>query len=230
MQQEGTYLATLAKRSPLFDGIGTDNLSALFSCLGARRVRLAKGEPLFRTGEKADRFGVVLSGSLAVSTYDANGKRTLIKLIRAPESVAAAQALSGVDVMSVDVEANEDGEVLLLKAARIVAPCENACSFHTRLVRNIMRTLAVKTLELNRKIDIISRRATADRLMEYLRAVSMENGSREFDIPLDRQGLADYLCVERSALSDEISRLSKAGIISSRKSHFALLKAHGRGT
>ena len=222
MQQKSTYLATLAKRSPLFDGIGTDNLSALFSCLGARRVRLAKGEPLFRTGEKADRFGVVLSGSLAVSTYETNGKRTLIKLIRAPEAVAAAQALSGVDAMSVDVEASEDSEVLLLKAVRIVTPCENACAFHTRLVRNIMRALAVKTLELNRKIDILSRRATADRLMAYLHAVSKQNGSHEFDIPLDRQGLADYLCVERSALSAEISRLSRAGVISAHKRHFIL--------
>ena len=65
MQHEDTYLAALAKRSQLFDGIGTDNLSALFSCLGARRVRLAKGELLLRTGEKADRIGIVLSGSLS---------------------------------------------------------------------------------------------------------------------------------------------------------------------
>ena len=227
MQQESTYLATLAKRSPLFDGIGIDNLSTLFSCLGARRVRLAKGEPLMRTGEKADRFGVVLSGSLAVSTYDANGKRTLIKLIRAPESVAAAQALSGTDAISVDVEASEASEVLLFKAARIVTPCENACSFHTRIVRNIMRALAVKTLELNRKIDILSRRATADRLIAYLYAISKEQGSREFDIPLDRQGLADYLCVERSALSAEISRLSRAGAISAHKRHFILKNRKG---
>ena len=227
MPQESTYLATLAKRSPLFDGIGIDNLSALFSCLGTRRVHLAKGEPLFRTGEKADRFGVILSGSLAVSTYETNGKRTLIKLIRAPEAVAAAQALSGMDAMSVDVEANEDSEVLLLKAARIVTPCENACAFHARLVRNIMRTLAVKTLELNRKIDILSRRATADRLMAYLRAISKRCGSREFDIPLDRQGLADYLCVERSALSAEISRLSRSGVLSAHKRHFILKKQKG---
>ena len=154
MQQEDTYLAALAKRSQLFDGIGAENLSALFSCLGARRARLAKGELLLRTGEKADRFGIVLSGSLAVSTYDTDGKRTLIKLIKAPEVVAAAQALSGADVISVDVEANEDSVVLLLKAARIVTPCENACAFHARLVRNIMRARAVKTLELNRKIEI----------------------------------------------------------------------------
>ena len=225
MQQESTYLATLAKRSPLFDGIGIDNLSALFSCLGVRRVRLTKGEPLMRTGGKPDRFGVILSGSLAVSTYDANGKRTLIKLISAPESVAAAQALSGADAISVDVEASEESEVLLLKADRIVTPCENACAFHTRIVRNIMRTLAVKTLELNRKIEILSHRSTQDRLMAYLRAVAQQKCTIEFDIPFDRQQLADYLCVERSALSAEISRLSKLGLITSRKSHFTLHRA-----
>lgn len=213
-----------AKRSPLFDGIGLDDLSALLSCLGARRVRLAKGELLLRIGEKADRFGIVLSGSLAVSTYDMNGKRTLIKLIGPMESVAAAQALSGAGAMGVDVEAGEDCEVLMLKAARITTPCENACAFHARLVRNIMRTLAMKTLELNRKIDILSRRATADRLMAYLHSVSKANGSREFDIPFDRQELADYLCVERSALSNEISRLCKTGKIASNKSHFILLE------
>lgn len=223
MGQDAAHIVMLAKRSPLFDGIGGDNLAALFSCLGARRVCLGKGESLMRTGEKAERFGVVLSGSLAVATYDMDGKRTLIKLIDAPNSVAIAQALSGVGAMSVDVEAAEDSEVMLLKAARIISPCENACAFHVRLVKNIMHTLAEKTLELNRKIDILSHRATADRLMSYLRVVAKEKGAREFDIPFDRQALADYLCVERSALSDEISRLSKAGIISSRKSHFTLL-------
>ena len=222
MQPESTYLAALAKRSPLFEGIGTDSLSALFSCLGARRVRLAKGETLMRTGERADRFGVVLSGSLDVSTYDANGKRTLIKLIGAPESVAAAQALSGADTMSVDVEANEDSEVLLFRAARIVTPCENACAFHSRLVRNIMRTLAVKTLELNRKIEILSHRSTQDRLMAYLRAVAQQKCTAEFDVPFDRQQLADYLCVERSALSAEIGRLSRLGLITSRKNYFTI--------
>ena len=222
MQQEATYLATLAKRSQLFDGIGADNLSALLSCLGARRVRLAKGEPLLRTGEKADRFGIVLAGSLAVSTCDADGRRTLIKLIKAPEVVAAAQALSGADAISVDVEANEDSVVLLLKTVRIVTPCENACAFHARLVRNIMRTLAVKTLELSRKIEILSHRSTQNRLMAYLHSIAQQKGTAEFDIHFDRQQLADYLCVERSALSAEISRLSKLGLVSSRKNHFAL--------
>ena len=222
MQQEDTYLLARAKRSVLFDGIGTEKLAALLSCLGARRRRLAKGEALMRAGEKADRIGIVLSGSLAVSTYDLSGRRTLIKRIGPAEIVAAAQALAGSDTMSVDVEADEDSDVLTLKSDRILAPCENACTFHTRLVRNLMQSLAVKTLELNRKIDILSHRSTQDRLMAYLRAVAQQKCTVEFDIPFDRQQLADYLCVERSALSAEISRLSKLGLITSRKSHFAL--------
>ena len=88
-----------------------------------------------------------------------------------------------------------------------------------------MRTLAVKTLELNRKIEILSHRSTQDRLMAYLRSVAQQKGTDEFDISFDRQQLADYLCVERSALSAEISRLSKLGLITSRKNHFTIRRA-----
>ena len=222
MQHETTYLAIQAKRSALFDGIGIERLSALFACLGAKRQRLAKGEALMRTGERADRIGVLLSGALSVSTYDLEGRRTIIKHIGPTEIVAAAQSLSGAEAMSVDVEADEDSDVLLLKAVRIVTPCENACAFHVRLVRNLMKTLAAKTLELNRKIEILSHRSTQDRLMAYLRSVAQQKGSAEFDIPFDRQQLADYLCVERSALSAEISRLARAGSFDCHKNHFKL--------
>ena len=222
MQQGNTYLAVQAKRSAIFDGIGIERLSALLACLGAKRQRLAKGEALMRTGERADRIGVLLSGALSVSTYDLEGRRTIIKRIGPAEIVAAAQSLSGAETMSVDVEADEDSDVLLVKTDRILSPCENACAFHVRLVRNLMRALAVKTIELNRKIEILSHRSTQDRLMAYLRAVAQQKCTVEFDIPFDRQQLADYLCVERSALSAEISRLSKLGLITSRKSHFAL--------
>ena len=222
MERDNTYLTMLAKQSAIFDGIGTDNLSALLSCLGTKRRRLARGEALMLTGDKADRIGILLSGALSVSTYDLEGHRTIIKRIGPTEIVAAAQSLSGAEAMSVDVEADEDSDVLLVKTERILSPCENACMFHVRLVRNLMKTLAAKTLELNRKIEILSHRSTQDRLMAYLRSVAQQKGSAEFDIPFDRQQLADYLCVERSALSAEISRLSKLSLITSRKSHFTL--------
>ena len=225
MERDNTYLMMVAKQSAIFDGIGTDNLSALLSCLGAKRRRLARGEALMLTGDRADRIGILLSGALSVSTYDLEGRRTIIKRIGPTEIVAAAQSLSGAEAMSVDVEADEDSDVLLVKTERILSPCENACAFHARLVRNLMKTLAVKTIELNRKIEILSHRSTQDRLMAYLRSVAQQKGTDEFDIPFDRQQLADYLCVERSALSAEISRLSKLGLITSRKNHFNLRRA-----
>ena len=175
-----------------------------------------------RFGERADRIGVVLSGALSVSSYDLEGHRTVIKRIGPAEIVAAAQSLSGAETMSVDVEADENSDVLLVKTERILSPCENACAFHARLVRNLMKTLAVKTIELNRKIEILSHRSTQDRLMAYLRSVAQQKGTTEFDIPFDRQQLADYLCVERSALSAEIGRLSRLGLITSRKNHFTI--------
>ncbi|MBQ3098277.1 MAG: Crp/Fnr family transcriptional regulator [Kiritimatiellae bacterium] len=225
MERESTYLAVQAKKCPVFDGIGVESLSALFACLGARRRRLAKGDALMRSGERADRIGILLTGSLSVSAYDFEGRRTIIKRVGPGEIVAAAQSLSGADAMSVDVEADDGSDVLVVKTDRILLPCENACPFHARLVRNIMRTLAVTTLELNRKIKILSHRSTQDRLMAYLRSVALQKGTAEFDIPFDRQQLADFLCVERSALSAEISRLSSLGLITSRKNHFTLHRA-----
>ena len=222
MERDNTYLAVQAKKCQVFDGIGIESLSALFACLDVKRRLLARGDALMRTGERADRIGTLLSGTLSVSAYDLEGRRTIIKRIGPAEIFAAAQALSGTEAMSVDVEADEDSDVLLVRADRILSPCENACAFHARLVRNIMRTLAVKTLELSRKIEMLSHRSTQDRLMAYLRSVAQQQGTTEFDIPFDRQQLADYLCVERSALSAEISRLSKLGLIASRKKHFTI--------
>ena len=224
MERDNTYLMMLAKQSAIFDGIGTDNLSALLSCLGAKRRRLARGEALMLTGDKTDRIGILLSGALSVSAYDLEGHRTIIKRIGPTEIVAAAQSLSEAEIMSVDVEADEDSDVLLVKTDRILSPCENACAFHARLVRNLMRALAVKTIEQNRKIEILSHRSTQNRLMAYLRSVAQQKGTNAFDIPFDRQQLADFLCVERSALSAEISRLSKLGLITSRKNHFTMCR------
>ena len=215
-------VAGTAGRCGLFAGIGRGDLESLLSCLGARAVKIDKGKAFIRTGDKADRFGIVLLGSLSVVQYDAEGRRTIVKNIPESGLVGAAQALAGVQSFAFDVEADEPAEVLVMHTARILAPCENACRFHARLIRNLMSSFAAKTLELNRKIDILSRRTTAEKLLTYLRGVAAERGTREFDIPFDRQQLADFLCVERSALSAEISRLARAGSFDCHKNHFKL--------
>ena len=221
MSLKASDLAAI-RRCSLFNRIAEGDSTSLLACLGARRVRLEKGGVLFRMGEKANRFAVLLSGSLVVVVYGEDGRRTIIKDLGAGALVAAAQALAGVASLRVGVEASEPSEALVLNAERVVSPCTQACAFHVRLVRNLMAVMAQKTLELNARIEILSHRSTADRLLSYLRSVAAKRGQSEFDIPFDRQQLADFLCVERSALSAEISRLSRLGLITSRKNHFAL--------
>ena len=206
----------------LFDGMNLGEANRMLECLDAHVISRDKGAAIFVEGSHATRFGVVLSGSLVVVKDGLDGKRTIIKRIGEKELVAAAQAFSGAKTMRVRVEADAPSKVLILNAERVGAPCCNACAFHTRLVRNVMRILAAKTLELNAKIEILSHRTTEDRLLAYLRSFADKCGKSEFDIPFDRQQLADYLCVERSALSAEISRLADKGVLSSRKNHFVL--------
>ena len=206
----------------LFDGMSLEEANAMMECLDGHVISRDKGAAIFVEGSHATRFGVVLSGSLVVVKDGLDGKRSIIKRIGEKELVAAAQTFSGVKTMRVRVEADAPSKVLILNAERVGAPCCNACAFHTRLVRNVMRILAAKTLELNAKIEILSHRTTEDRLLAYLRSFADKCGKSEFDIHFDRQQLADFLCVERSALSAEISRLARAGSFDCHKNHFKL--------
>ena len=206
----------------LFSGMKPDEMNKMLECLDAHVISRDKGAAIFIEGSHATRFGVVLSGSLVVVKDSVSGKRSIIKRIGEKELVAVAQAFSGARTMNVRVEADASCRVLILNADRVCSPCCNACTFHTGLVHNIMRILAAKTLELNGKIEILSHRTTEERLLAYLRSFANRCGKSEFDIPFDRQQLADYLCVERSALSAEISRLAAKDVLVSRRNHFVL--------
>jgi CRP-like cAMP-binding protein len=139
------------------------------------------------------------------------------------ETVAISLAVANIQSVAISVEARQESEVLLFNADKILNSAGRLSDEHMRLIRNITKELARKTVLLGRKMRIISSRTTAERLMKYLIEESVRRGTREFDIPFDRQALADYLCVERSALSAEISKLVKKGVIESRKNHFTLL-------
>ena len=206
----------------LFDGMSLEEANAMVECLDGHVISRDKGAAIFVEGSHANRFGVVLSGSLVVVKDGLDGKRIIIKRIGEKELVAAAQAFSGAKIMRVRVEADAPSRILILNAERVCSPCCNGCAFHARLVRNVMRIISAKTLELNAKIEILSHRTTDDRLLAYLHTFAEKCGSNEFDIPFDRQQLADFLCVERSALSAEISRLARAGSFDCHKKHFKL--------
>ena len=211
-------------RCPLFFGISPQNLSAMASCLGARPARFARGEVIFTEGDPARQMGLLLSGGAQIVKEDFYGNRTIVARIEPAEMFGESFACAQLAAIPVSVVATEDSEVLLMDCQRLLTTCSNSCEFHNKLIFNLLKVVATKNLMFNQKIEITSKRTTREKLLTYLNLQAKNHGSNSFTIPYDRQELADYLEVDRSGLSAEISKLRKEGILESEKNKFILLQ------
>lgn len=208
---------------PLFDGIDLKDLSSMLTCLGARVSNYQKNQVIFREGETANYVGIVLSGAVQIVREDFYGNRSIVARIEPSELFGESFACAGVSVLPVSAAAAEDSRVMLIDCRRLTVSCTSACSFHSKMIFNLLQVVATKNLIFNQKIEITSHRTTREKLMAYLLMQAKQNKSSSFTIPYDRQALADYLCVDRSAMAVEIGKLRKDGIIACEKSRFELL-------
>jgi len=212
---------------PLFAGVAPGNIRAMLGCMQARTATAQRGESIFQEGGPAEYVGILLEGAARVQRDDFYGNRTIQAAIGPGELFGETFACAGVGRLPVTVEAVRPCRYLLIRLKCIIETCSSACEFHNRVVLNLLRVMASKNLQLNGKLEITSRRTTRDKLMAYLMAQAKGEGRDSFVIPFDRQGLADYLGVDRSALSAEIGRLRREGVIESERSAFRLLKPEG---
>ena len=169
-------------------------------------------------------MGVVLTGSLHIVQEDFWGRRTILTHIGPGELFGEAFAFAELERLPVSAMAAEDAEVLLLDQRKIMSPCPEACGFHSDLVGNMLRILARKNVGLVQKIAHLTRRSTREKLLSYLSIRAREAGSGSFSIPFNRQELADYLAVDRSALSNELSKMRDEGILEFDRNEFELFK------
>ncbi len=213
----------ILKNSGLFSNIEEESLEKMLSCLGAKVVSFDKKYTIFSEGSPAKYIGIMLSGSAQIFQVDYFGNRNILSSIEAGEVFAEAFACAEVEALPVTIIANEPSEVMLIDCSRVLYTCSNNCDFHKQLIFNLMKNLATKNLQFHQKIEITSKRTTREKLLTYLSLQSKKVNKKSFTIPFDRQELADYLEVERSGLSMEISKLKKDGIINSHKNHFELL-------
>ena len=213
----------ILSQCPLFAGISQEELKSMLSCLDGRITHIAKGSPVFLEGEPATFVGVVLSGKVQILRTDFYGNRSVLTVVSPGGLFAEAFACAEVETLPVSAVALESTSVLLLDCKRVLTSCPNACPFHSKLVRNLLRGIAQKNLMLTQKIRCMSKKTTQEKLMEFLLEQAKQHGRAEFVIPYDRQALADYLGVERSAMSAEIGKMRRAGLIDSHGSWFRVL-------
>ena len=215
------YISVL-KNCGLFNDIEDENLIAMLGCLGAKVITVRKNEAIFQEGTNAKFLGIILSGAVQMVQDDFYGNRTIVTQIEENRIFGESFACAGVTSLPVSFIASKDCEIMLIDCGRITNTCCNACAFHKQVIFNLLQLVAKKNLDFHQKIEITSKRTTREKLMAYLLSVAKQTGSNSFSIPYDRQGLADYLGVERSAMSAEISKLRKEGIIECQKNQFTI--------
>ena len=214
---------TILTECALFHGLREAQIREMLPCLSARQSRFRRGQFLLRAGDRVAFAGILLSGEAEVLQEDFWGNRNLLAAVGQgdlfAEAFACAHAVSPVSVLC-----KTDGSVLYLNVRAVFSPCEKACAQHKALSQNLIRVLAEKNMQLNEKAGFLSQRTTREKLLAYLSAQARRAGSASFRIPFDRQQLADFLSVNRSAMSQELCQLRDEGRIQFRRNHFALLR------
>ena len=215
------FLPVLSK-CILFDGISQEEMAGLLVCLGAKVQEHKKGSIIWAEGDPALYIGIVLEGAVQIVKDDFYGNRSIVSHIGVAELFGESFAASGTDTLPVSITAARDCRIMGIECSHITVGCSNACGFHSQMIHNLLRVVANKNIQYNQKLEITAQRTTREKLLSYLSAESIKQGKLSFDIPYDRQQLADYLSVERAAMSAELSKLKKEGILDTQKNHFVL--------
>lgn len=215
---------SVIKSSPLFSSINEDEIKAILSCLDVRTTSYKKDEFILRFGESIKAVGIVLFGRALITQEDIWGNRNIVSTLRTGETFGTAYASTGMKAVNVSIIAECDTTVMYLPINKILSMCPSACTFHTALIRNLLKETCRKNLKFSDKITHMSQRTTRAKILSYLSSEAQQNNAFEFDIPFSRQGMADYLSVERSGLSVELGKLKKEGLIDYEGKHFVVIK------
>ncbi len=210
----------LLSATALFRHMEPEEIRRLLSCLGAARRTYGKGAFLFHQGEEVTACGIVLRGSVDAVCYHEDGTAELVAR-QSRGSVFGDVLMASEAPSHVTLRAAEETEVLYLPGEKLLGGCERACPCHAALRRNLLREMAEKYRQLQRRLRYLSEPSLRRRILLYLQAESPGGGA--FTVPYGRQELADFLGVNRSALSRELGRLRNEGIIEFYKNSFRLL-------
>lgn len=208
----------------LFRGMDEAELAAALSALSAKEKTYEKDETILYAGNVSEHMGLVLEGSVTIESNDVWGNRTILSHIEKGGTFAETYALLEDEPMLVDVIANEKSNILFLRIGSLNLLQQDISPWRVKLIGNLLRISSQKNLHLSGRSFHTAPKSIRGRVMAYLNSVSLQKNKIDFDIPFDRQQLADYLNVERSALSRELSNMQQDGLIIVRRNHFEIAK------
>lgn len=216
------YIEILSK-TKLFSGVSKEDVESMLGCLNAKLYDYKKGDYVFRQGEHLSNITILVKGSLHIQKDDYWGNRAIVNRVAIGEMFGEAYIAPESGHLLNDVVAVEDSSVIFFDVKRIIMVCSSACRFHTMVVQSLFFSISEKNRKLVQKLGYISNRSTREKLMAYLSEESKKLNSSSFTIPFNRQQLADFLSVDRSAMSNELCKMRNEGLIRFEKNYFELL-------
>ena len=209
--------------SPLFYGIKPDELNAMLGCIGYHIGTFKKGDIVAFESDHLKHIGILISGVVDMVKEDLWGNKTMLLRMRKDESFGETFACGSDNLSVVTFIVSENAKILFIPFDRVMHSCTMACQFHHRLIENMVKVIADKNRDLMRKVDVVSKRTIREKLLAYLSIQAQLQNSRYFQIPLGRVELAEYLCVDRSALTRELAKMKADGLIDYDKNCFRIL-------
>lgn len=213
----------ILKRTRMFSGVSEEEIGTMLSCLQARLCTYKKGEYVLRQGERIDNIMVLVEGKLHIQHDDYWGNRSIINMISAGEMFGEAYSAPESSTIMNDVLAVEDSAVIYFDVNKVISVCHTACKFHSIVIHNLFFAISEKNRKLIQKLGYMSKRTTREKLTAYLSDEAKRQNSGTFSIPFNRQQLADFLSVDRSAMSNELCKMRDEGKIKFEKNRFTLL-------
>ena len=209
--------------SPLFDGIRPEERRVMLDCIGYHIGTFRKGDIVAFEEENIKHVGIVMSGAVDMVKEDLWGNRTMLVRMGRDELFGETFACGSDNLSVVTFQVSEDARILFLSFERVMRSCANACPFHQQLIGNMVRIIAKKNRDLMRKVEVVSKRTIREKLLTYLSIQAQVQNERYFQIPLGRVELAEYLCVDRSALTRELAKMKEEGLIDYDRNCFRIL-------
>ncbi len=206
----------------LFEKLENSEVLELLKCIGIKTKVFKKGSNIVKYGSKIDFLGVILSGNAQIYKTDITGKHVLLEDLKINDIFGHNIVCLGQNKSPVEITAKDDCEVLFLPFEKVCTPCNKLCSYHLRLIKNLMKMISKRNLLLTDKIDILGQKSTREKILALLYTYS--KGEKIFTIPYSREEMAKFLNADRSAMSRELCKMRDEGILKFNKNHFELLK------
>ena len=194
----------------------------MLDCLSAELRTYQKGSYVLHQGEYLHHITVLVAGSLLIQKDDFWGNRSIVNKINVGEMFGEAYVAPGSEALLNDVIATEDSAIIFFDVHKILTTCSSACRFHAMVIQNLFYAISVKNRSLVQKLGHMSKRTTREKLLSYLSEQAKKQGTSSFEVPFNRQQLADFLSVDRSAMSNELCKLRDEGLLSFERNRFQL--------